>query len=165
MKNTINVEDDKLIISTTIFGETIKTQVSITKDMIKQKSDLSKYDSALPADEFNFIVDNFLNIIKANPKGYFSNSNDAGKYNYYAFDKASPMRLHYIHNGESKAFEMQINDLEKQTIEIKKTSRDERFSLSDILDFIYIARKYKDVSDRDYIQILIDELKVIKNAE
>ena len=68
MKNTINVEDDKLIISTTIFGETIKTQVSITKDMIKQKSDLSKYDSALPADEFNFIVDNFLNIIKANPR-------------------------------------------------------------------------------------------------
>ena len=165
MKNTINVEDDKLIISTTIFGETIKTQVSITKDMIKQKSDLSKYDSALFADEFDFVVDNFLNIIKANPKGYFSNSNNAEKYHYYAFDNSLPMKLHYIHNGESKAFEMQINDLEKQTIEIKQTNRNERFSLSDVLNFIYIAKKYKDVSDRDYIQILIDELKRIKNAE
>lgn len=165
MKNIINVEDDKLIISTTIFGETIKTQVSITKDMIKQKSDLSKYDSALSTDEFNFVVDNFLNIIKTNPKGYFSNSNVAGKYNYYAFDKASPMRLHYIQNGKSKAFEMQINDLEKQIIEIKKTSEGFNLSCDNVLDFIYIAKKYKDVSDRDYIQILINELKEIKNAE
>ena len=165
MKNIINVEDDKLIISTIIFGETIKTQVSITKDMIKQKSDLSKYDSALLTAEFNFVVDNFLNIIKTNPKGYFSNSNDAGKYNYYAFDKALPMRLHYIQNGKSKAFEMQINDLGKQTIEIKQTIREDGFSLNDVLDSIYIAKKYKDVSDKDYIQILIDELKGIKNAE
>ena len=159
MKNIINIEDDKLIISTTIFGETIKTQVSITKDMIKQKSDLSKYDSALPTAEFNFVVDNFLNIIKTNPKGYFSNSNGIGRYCYYAFDKNLPMRLHYIQNGESYAFEMQVNDLEQQTIEIKKTICDERFSLNNVLDFIRIAKKYKDVSDRDYIQILINELK------
>lgn len=158
MKNIINIEDDKLIISTTIFGETVKTQVSITKDMIKQKSNLSKYDSALSTDEFNFVVDNFFNIIKTNPKGYFSNSNGAGRYCYYAFDKKLPMRLHYIQNGESCAFEMQINDLETE-IEIKKTICDERFSLNSVLDYIRIAKKYKDVSDRDYIQILISELK------
>ena len=160
MINNISIEGSKLVISTNLFGQNATTRVDISDKIIRQKENLSSYENKIEDKEFKFILDNFLNILKCNPEGYFSNENGAKIYLYYPSigGLGSPMKLTYIYEGRGRAFEMKISEIDCQFIELKEDSYSSGFNLDSVLSAIKIIKELELVSDKDYKKILTDAL-------